>query len=174
MSRSVAFLRSINVGGRRVAKEQLIEVFTALGFADVDTFLASGNVLFGDGPAVTEEDLQDALRDTLGFDVPTTVRGRHDLAVLADSAPFPADVLSGAAGKPQVILLFEELRAEAAQAVADRSCPEDRLVPAGTAVHWLPAEGVSGTGLAARELEDLVGLHTVRTANTIQRLVPKL
>jgi hypothetical protein len=45
-TRHVAFLRGINVGGRRVTMAQLCAAFEALGFAEVGTFLASGNVTF--------------------------------------------------------------------------------------------------------------------------------
>ena len=54
MTRSVAFLRGINVGGHRVTKEQLVAPFAGLGCGDLDTFLASGNVLFTPEPGVGE------------------------------------------------------------------------------------------------------------------------
>jgi uncharacterized protein (DUF1697 family) len=46
MPRLIAFLRAVNVGGRNVTMEQLRAHFSALGFTDVNTFIASGNVLF--------------------------------------------------------------------------------------------------------------------------------
>ena len=46
MERCVAFLRGMNLGGRRIKNEQLRAEFEALGYADVGTFRASGNVLF--------------------------------------------------------------------------------------------------------------------------------
>ena len=46
MARYVAFLGGINVGGHRVTMDRLRAEFEALGFTDVRTFIASGNVLF--------------------------------------------------------------------------------------------------------------------------------
>jgi hypothetical protein len=43
-NRYAAFLRGINVGGRRVTGQQLCAPIEALGFQEVTSFLASGNV----------------------------------------------------------------------------------------------------------------------------------
>ena len=48
MERYVAFLRGMNLGNRRLKNEELRGEFEALGFAEVATFRASGNVIFGD------------------------------------------------------------------------------------------------------------------------------
>ena len=45
-TRYVAFLRAINVGGHVVKMDRLRNLFEALGFSGVRTFIASGNVLF--------------------------------------------------------------------------------------------------------------------------------
>jgi uncharacterized protein (DUF1697 family) len=44
--RLIAFLRAINVGGHVVKMEALRRIFESLDFADVETFIASGNVIF--------------------------------------------------------------------------------------------------------------------------------
>ena len=50
--RYVAFLRGINVGGHALIKmADLKKAFAEMGFANVHTLLASGNVLFETGPA---------------------------------------------------------------------------------------------------------------------------
>jgi uncharacterized protein (DUF1697 family) len=46
MSRYIAFLRAINVGGHTVKMDILRQQFEALGFSNVETFIASGNVIF--------------------------------------------------------------------------------------------------------------------------------
>lgn len=46
MSRLFAFLRAINVGGRTVKMERLRREFEVFGFPGVETFIASGNVVF--------------------------------------------------------------------------------------------------------------------------------
>ncbi len=46
MPRYIAFLRGINLGKRRLPMSQLRSSFEELGFSDVKTFIASGNVVF--------------------------------------------------------------------------------------------------------------------------------
>ena len=49
MDRYVAFLRGMNLGSRRIKNDELRAEFEQLGFEDVATFRASGNVIFGRG-----------------------------------------------------------------------------------------------------------------------------
>jgi len=44
MKRYIAFLRAINVGGHTVKMDLLRGLFAGLGYAGVETFIASGNV----------------------------------------------------------------------------------------------------------------------------------
>jgi uncharacterized protein (DUF1697 family) len=46
MNKHIAFLRAINVGGHTVKMDTLRQLFESLGFTNVETFLASGNVIF--------------------------------------------------------------------------------------------------------------------------------
>jgi uncharacterized protein (DUF1697 family) len=46
MTQYVAFLRAINVGGHTVKMTDLRELFETLRFKKVETFIASGNVIF--------------------------------------------------------------------------------------------------------------------------------
>lgn len=90
--RYVAFLRAINVGGRFVKMEVLRDHFAALRFADVETFIASGNVLFStssvDATAL-EQRIERRLEQALGYAVATFVRTPAELAVLVRDEPYP-------------------------------------------------------------------------------------
>ena len=46
MSDLVAFLRAINVGGRQAKNADLRAAFERMGYSEVETFIASGNVIF--------------------------------------------------------------------------------------------------------------------------------
>lgn len=46
MTKYIAFLRAINVGGHNVKMDELKKYFESLGFSNVETFIASGNVIF--------------------------------------------------------------------------------------------------------------------------------
>ena len=75
--RYVAFLRGINLGKRRVAMTRLKALFEELGYGDVATFIASGNVVFSSpsrDAAALETEIASHLEATLGYDVDTFVR----------------------------------------------------------------------------------------------------
>ncbi|MEO6821191.1 MAG: DUF1697 domain-containing protein [Candidatus Nanopelagicales bacterium] len=89
----VALLRGVNVGGnRKVPMARLRECLDALGFTDVRTYLQSGNAVFRAPTAPTGEvaaQIQEALAEEFGFDVPTVVLTGAELAQVAASNPYP-------------------------------------------------------------------------------------
>src|SRR6266496_5246361 len=77
MQRSIALLRAINVGGHTVKMDQLRTLFVALGYANVTTYIASGNVIFETPPTSTqvlEAQIERHLRDALGYEVLAFIR----------------------------------------------------------------------------------------------------
>lgn len=90
MTRYVAFLRGINVGGHIVVKATLEKVFTSLGFKDVSVYKQSGNIIFDTSESVDKlvEKIEVALKATVGFDVPVFLRSLTDLKELIASDPF--------------------------------------------------------------------------------------
>ena len=77
MDRYVAFLRGMNLGGRRIANEALRSHFETLGCEEVATFRASGNVIFAhedEAPAKLTARLEGGLRELLGYEVPVFLR----------------------------------------------------------------------------------------------------
>ncbi len=78
MERYVAFLRAINVGGHTVKMDYLRQVFESFGLSGVETFIASGNVVFeaptADARALDEQ-IGQGLREALGYDVATSADG---------------------------------------------------------------------------------------------------
>ena len=91
MPKYVAFLRAINVGGRVVKMDRLRALFGELGHVNVETFIASGNVLFDSTsksvPAL-EKKIEAHLRAALGYEVATLVRPLADLAAIAEGHAF--------------------------------------------------------------------------------------
>ena len=92
MSEYVAFLRGINVGGHKPVKmDELRNAFEALGFQNVKTVLASGNVLF-DAPKTKPLSLARAIENKLeavfGHKISVLPRGLEEIQDLANSRPF--------------------------------------------------------------------------------------
>ena len=87
----VAFLRGINVGKRQVQMTKLKSAFEKMGYPEVRTVLATGNVIFysdiEDVHTLTQN-IEDGLQKIFGFSVRVIVRSIADIKKLLDSDPF--------------------------------------------------------------------------------------
>lgn len=88
----VAFLRGINVGGsKKIRMAGLKKAFEALGFRNVQTLLASGNVLFEarerDARSLTKT-IERKLKQAFGMEIWVVLRTRHALLRLLAADPF--------------------------------------------------------------------------------------
>jgi uncharacterized protein (DUF1697 family) len=89
--RYVALLRGIMPTNPNMRGEKLREVFEELGFTNVSTVIASGNVVF-DSPSKSastlESNIEAALTKRLGFTSTTMVRSQKELEDLVTRNPF--------------------------------------------------------------------------------------
>ena len=93
MTTYAAFLRGINVGGHRaMSMKPLARAFESLGFKEVRTLLASGNVLFSAPPASRRVSLvrkiEEKLEETFGSEISVILRSVEELQTLVDLDPF--------------------------------------------------------------------------------------
>ncbi len=91
MTRFVALLRGVNVGGVTVKSAELAELFRSLGFDGVKTVLASGNVLFETAAQETKRlkaAIETGLRERFGYDAWIVLVERADLASVVDGFPY--------------------------------------------------------------------------------------
>ncbi len=88
----VAFLRGVNVGGHALIKmDALRRAFELLGFRNVTTVLASGNVLFETEPARPDHlagKIEDKLKVTFKHELGVLIRTFEQIRALADSGHF--------------------------------------------------------------------------------------
>ena len=108
MSRHVALLRGINVGGSGVIRmEELRAIFAKAGAEEVSTYIASGNVLFSasarDLPGIRTR-AQSALAKRLGPAAATVYRTAAELIATAERDPFRA-IPAGADVRRHVLFL---------------------------------------------------------------------
>ncbi len=92
MIKYAAFLRGINVGGNKpVSMQKLKKTFDSMQFKDVQTLLASGNVLFEAPPIdaiALEQKIEEKLKETFGQDISVLIRTMEELEHLSNSRPF--------------------------------------------------------------------------------------
>ena len=175
MPRYFAFLRAINVGGRNVKMEALRDAFVAMGFGGVETFIASGNVIFSSrssGP-VLEGKIETGLRETLGYEVKTFLRNDAELSGIAKHPAFPeADVL--AAHAVHVGLLAHPLSPAGEAALASFRTEIDDFHARGREVYWRRLQRQTDSKFSNAVFERALKTSaTWRNINTVQRLVAK-
>ena len=84
-----AFLRAINVGGHTVRMDALRRAFESLRFSSVETFIASGNVVFDTSITDTARLTATIERKLRGEQAATWPPPDDRAAVIADYKPFP-------------------------------------------------------------------------------------
>ncbi len=92
MTRYVAFLRGINVGGhKKIKMADLRRAFASWGFTDVKTILASGNVVFSSNETQCDAlagSIKAEIESTFGLDVGIAVRTLASIQDLVSTNPF--------------------------------------------------------------------------------------
>lgn len=176
MPTHVAFLRGMNLGGRRIRNEELRAEFETLGFADVATFRASGNVIFT-GTEKSEAKLtakiEAGLDDALGYEVPVFLRGCAEVEAIAAQEPFAAKEAKASKGKLQVLFLAKAPGAKDRKAALAEATDEDRLAIEGRELYWLPSGGISESELDLKAIEKALGAGTMRTMGTVEQIAAK-
>jgi uncharacterized protein (DUF1697 family) len=174
--RYAAFLRAINVGGRVVAMADLRALFADLGLAEVETFIASGNVMFcakASEDAALETRIAAHLRKTLGYEVATFLRTITDVRRITRSVPFD-EAERAQAHAVYVGLLHTPTTAADAKALAPLQDETHRFGLSGREVYWLAHEGQAGSKMSGAVLERVLGRPlTLRNANTLDRIAAK-
>jgi uncharacterized protein (DUF1697 family) len=177
LPRYVALLRAINVGGHVVKMDRLRAVFSGLGFSDVETFIASGNVIFTSPErdvAGLERRAGLALAEALGYEVATFIRTPEELAAIVAHRPFAEEPAAGA-GTIYVTFLARAPGAAARKHIAALSTPLDEFACKGREVYWCRRGTILESTVSGTEIgKALAGPATTRNRNTIARLVARL
>ena len=177
MDRHVAFLRGMNLGKRRIKNDELRAEFEQLGFADVATFRASGNVIFAaEGKASASsltEKIEAGLGEALGYEVPVYLRSAREVVAIAAREPFDAKLVAASKGKLQVSLLLKKPTAAARKKVLALASEEDRLAVEGRELFWLPGHGTIDSALDLKAIDAALGKGTMRTMGTIEQIAAK-
>jgi uncharacterized protein (DUF1697 family) len=158
----VALLRAVNVAGTVLPMAELKAICEGLGFADVRTYIQSGNVLFrsDESQAAAAAKLDAALGARLGKNPGVMIRGAAQLAAIAGNAPFPY-------APPNYLLVHFLPAAAAAQALDAMVAPDgEEAVAAG---HEIYVHYPIGSGRSKLKLPALKP-GTSRNLNTVRKL----
>ena len=177
MTRYIALLRGINISGKnKISMPDLKTALMEKGFADVKTYLNSGNVLFSDDEmdvVKLAERIRIIISETFQLEIPVFVISQDELKGLLSKAPswwgsdskdiydnlifviasYSIETVTEKIGEPTVELEKVELCGNAAFWSFDRK----RYAKA----NWWKKTAAPGIG----------EMITIRTANTLRKLV---
>ncbi len=177
MPRFIAFLRAINVGGHIVKMEALNGHFVALGFREVETFIASGNVIFQSGSKDTpamERKIAGYLHRALGYEVATFVRSETELAAVARHRAFSADDLMAEGSRLYIGFVAFPLPAAVRQKLLTLRSASDDFQVHGREVYWHCRIKFADSKYSGGLLEKILGVPaTFRNVNTVRKLAAK-
>ena len=149
MTRYAAFLRGVNLGKRTVKSAELKAAFEAMGFENVKTLLASGNVLF-DGKASKglKARIEAGLEEQFSFKVPVVLRTVDELKAMVAANHFGREAAEDA--QLHVLLLDQDLP----EGFRQTSLPGDYDVARaqGDAVYYVVYRKDDGTYLGHSQL----------------------
>ena len=172
--RYVALLRAVNLGGhRKVGMAELRELLSFLGYSDVSTYIQSGNALFTspeDDAGALEREIEQAIEQRFGMDVPVLLRTPNELAAVIAGNPFPHALTSPSrfyvaflSGQPDPDALAQ---IDAQQFVPEEFAPGERAMYV-----WYP-NGLNASKLSNTFWEKHLGVTaTSRNWNTVNKLL---
>lgn len=181
MKRWAALLKGVNVGGnRKLPMADLKAFMEGLGFADVKTLLASGNVVFSTpetDAAKLERLLEQAATERLALTTDWLLRDAEELSAAMAANPFPAT----AAERPNRLLLVFS-REPAPGDIAERLAPmhpgPERVSAHGRTLYidYIDGETMRDSKLpqSLAKLKMGKGAATGRNWNTVQKLANML
>jgi uncharacterized protein (DUF1697 family) len=177
MPRYFAFLRAINVGGHTVRMETLRELFESFGFLNVETLIASGNVIFQSSErdaAALESRITSGLKTALGYDMAAFIRTPAELAQIAAYQAFPRSEVEAATAY-NIAFLASPLDDKAKQKLMALTSVIDRFAIHAREVYWLCQKKQSESTFSNAVLEKALGRKsTLRGVKTVKKLAAKV
>jgi len=163
MNNFIALLRAVNVGGTgKLPMAELRALCESVGFKDVRTYIASGNVLLrSDSSAVqVKAALEKALARYAGKPVGVLVRTGVEMAAVIAANPFPA------AAPNRVVAIFLDGAPPADTLETARHLNEERIVLGKREIYVHYGEGMADSKLIIPAAKS----GTARNMNTVARL----
>ena len=181
MQSYISFLRGVNMTGHNSIKmADLLALFLKLGFADAETYIQSGNVIFTDPgdvlPSAFSTTIEQAILEKFNFIIPAMIRTSQELTYLLSTNPFLAEPDFNPA-KMAVIFLHEEPSASQLLKVADVDYPPDKFKIIGRDIFIYCPNGFGRTKLYTNFFEKKMGVKGTarnwKTISTILNIVQK-
>jgi uncharacterized protein (DUF1697 family) len=173
MSKYVALLRGINVGGKnKIKMESLREMFAAFGFEYVKTYINSGNVIF-EAPETNGKKLSDkiekAIQKEFSLNIKVMVRTIDEIRDIIENNPFDGQFEND---KNLHVLFFdEELPQEKRELLLEQNNENEKFAVRNREIFCLLRSGFSdsllGKDFIGKKLKVSATARNWRTVNKI-------
>ena len=174
MQTYIALLRGINVGGhKKVPMAELRELLTRSGFQNVQTYIQSGNVIFQsseENKEALENNVQKAIIDHFGFEVPTIVTTNKDLKTIFNACPFFKEKKE----KSYFILLNKVPDSELIKDVETLSYENEEIIIKNKCLYFYCSTGYGRTKFNMKSFEQKLKVFgTSRNYKTVVKIIEK-
>lgn len=170
----VVLLRGVNVGGVTIRSAALRDLVEELGFTQVRTVLASGNVLCrnpGTDPADAKRRIESGLSERFGYTAWVVLRTRGELRRARDGFPYDD---TDATRQPYLVFCSDLATLAALREIAVDVDPGIDPTSAGPGtLYWNPPRGASTSTPFARRLAQArwASVTTTRNIGTVDRIL---
>lgn len=173
MTRYIAFLRAINVGGTTIIKmSELKKMFESFGLERVETYIQTGNVIFDseEGRAsILEEQIESQLAQASGKEIQLFVRTIREVAAMVEACPFEPQ----AGQTVHVVILEKKPNKKSLEALIRLRSEADDLAAIGREVFNLRRDREKSV-FSNNLVEKTLGVPgTTRNLTTIKKLAEK-
>ncbi|MBK7631982.1 MAG: DUF1697 domain-containing protein [Ignavibacteriales bacterium] len=177
MQKYIAFLKAINVGGHNVKMDYLKTLFEKMGFENVATFIASGNVIFETNlknVGSIKNKIETELEKSLGYKVSTFIRTTKELKEISEFKPFKESELNNANNSLYIAFLQNPPSKENQNKVKAFQKEANEFNFYKNEMYWLCRKNFSDSGITGKQLEKKLDMEiTVRNSTTIKKMVSK-
>jgi uncharacterized protein (DUF1697 family) len=166
----VAFLRGVNLGPtNKVSMPALRAMAEDLGYADVATYINSGNLILSSAKKAdtVEREISKTIKDTFGRPIDVTVRTPAQLKKILAENPYP----DGNPSQVTVAFLTKAPAKDAKDKVAAVAKDYEPFTIAGQQVYVNYSQGI-GRSKLAEKFSDIIGVSsTVRNIRTVDKVL---
>jgi len=166
----VAFLRGVNLGpSNKISMPALRAMAEGLGYADVATYINSGNLIISSSKnaATIEREIAAAIRDTFGRSIDVAVRTPAQLKKILAENPYP----DGNPSQVTVAFLTKPPAKNAEGKVAAVAADYEPFTFSGQQVYVNYSHGI-GQSKLAEKFSAIMGVSsTVRNIRTVEKVL---
>ena len=169
----VALLRGINVGGNnKVDMKLLKKAFEDLGYANVSTYINSGNVIF-ESSDIDFSSVEKSIEKQFGFPVRVLIMNKKDLIKIAKDTP--SEWQNDLDQRTDVLFLYKDYSSKKSLTLVNQKEGVDRLLYSSGAIIWnIKRKDYSKSGMKKFMGTEVYKNMTARNINTLRKLVTLL